>query len=234
MDDKSIEQNLKESADRIKTKDFSERWKDISGRIQTVSEVDKEVIKDAVLLEASGVNTSQSPVRKNFIISICALFLIFAVILAIVLPIVLNRNESPSYLNPDQLTYKKMSKDEFYTELKNSDIELVDISKFEINVYYLGYTDEMEIAGGIVEALDEADDIIAEIYFYKDIVVSTFDVGSESKEYVTNGIIVEYATVIDEEFYNSKAKATKNKIIYNISCLALEEDISSFFEKLFG
>lgn len=225
MDDKNIERNLKDSADNIGTKDFSERWKEISGRIKADTEKDQAINKDLVLVEASGVNTSQSAIRKNFIISICTLFLIIVVILAIVLPIVLNINENPSYLNPSQLAYKSMSKNEFYAELKNSEMELVDISDFEIDVYYLAYNDEMEIVGGRFEAVDEVYGLIVEINFYKDIVNSIFDVGPESKEYNIDGLIIEYTTVFDDEFYNTTATATKNKIRYNINCLSLEEDI---------
>lgn len=127
-----------------------------------------------------------------------------------------------------------MSKNEFYAELKNSEMELVDISDFEIDVYYLAYNDEMEIVGGRFEAVDEVYGLIVEINFYKDIVNSIFDVGPESKEYNIDGLIIEYTTVFDDEFYNTTATATKNKIRYNINCLSLEEDISRFFEKIFG
>lgn len=236
MENKDIEKILKESAEEVKVKDFSEKWKDINDRIQSLQNVElKETTSETVLATTVNSSSYQNTTRKRIIYSVCAVFLFIAVCLAIVLPVTLKKSDNIKYLTFNELTNQTVSENEFYKKIEETDLELVNIEKFVVNSYVLLYTKEDGLlVGGKLEIVDETDGVWSEIVFYDSIIKSSFDIGKDYKTCGINGFNIEYKTELTEDYYTSKVKAVKNSTSYELECLSLDENIESFFEKIFG
>ncbi|MDE7167730.1 MAG: hypothetical protein K2O28_02645 [Clostridia bacterium] len=237
MEDKDIEQYLKERADEVKVKDFSERWEKLKGRIEAAQEVElKETASETVLATSSNGNVSSNAVRKKLIISLSAVFLAIALCLAIVLPITLKKNDVRHYLSfKDLSSSEALTADEFYDQIEETDLNIVDIQKFEASSYGLYYTDENKVVGGRFDIFDEDEGILASIVFYDIIVISSFEIGEDFKSCDVNGFYIEYKTEPDDdELYSTRAKAVGTKISYEFDCLSADENIETFFNKFFG
>ncbi|MDE6667974.1 MAG: hypothetical protein K2K38_06475 [Clostridia bacterium] len=237
MEDKDIEQYLKERADEVKVKDFSERWEKLKGRIEAAQEVEvKETASETVLATSSNGNVSNNAVRKKLILSLSAVFLAIAVCLAVVLPITLKKNDVRQYLSFKDLAASDMlTADEFYGQIEETNLVIVDIQKFEASSYLLYYTDDNEVVGGKFDVFDEDEVIFANVVFYDTIVESSFEIGEDFKSYNINGFRIDYKIGLNEkEQYKTTAKAVSDSINYELVCLSAEENIESFFNKFFG
>ena len=178
MEDKEIEQLLKESADKIKMKDFSERWEAISDRInESQSCVCQEKVQSTVLVTASNQTQSDNTFRKKVIFSVLGLFVAIVTCLAIVLPITLGRNNEKKYLF-NELTNFNVTESEFYDAIAESDLKLLQLSGFEQDSFLTYYTSDSKIVGGSVELTEEELGVYIKLVFYTNNVVSKFEVGT--------------------------------------------------------
>ncbi len=232
MYDKEIEQSLKDGVEKIELKDFSERWESVSERIQISNANPCKLVDETVLVTAANGNATHGKLRKNSLLIICSVFLFLVLVLSIILPIVLRKNERPAYFDLNALQNIDVTENEFYSEIEN--LDLVDFSKFEFETYALLYTYDNDLAGGRLELIDEVEGIYSEIVFYTEFVRSYFSVGQDYKVFTVNGSVVQYKTVLSDDFYKTKAKTVKNKLSYEIECSSLDENVESFFEKVFG
>ena len=175
MEDKEIEQLLKESADKIKMKDFSERWEEIRDRLDFPQSAEVTVESgETVLATSSNVNMTQHTMRKKVLYSLCTVFLLIVICLAVVLPLTLNRNSERKYLTWSDLTEHNVSESEFFDGLEKSNLKIVDFAKYQIEQYFLYYSPEEVLVGGSLEFLDEECGVLATIRFYDSIVKSPF------------------------------------------------------------
>ena len=235
MENKDVEKLLKESAEELKAKDFSERWKNISERINSAQEVEiKETTSETVLVTSVNTNTSQNSIRKKIGFSVCAVFLLRVMCLAIVLPITLKTNDKPIFFNLDELNNDGVSEDEFYNKIYEADLKIFNIEDFDVDSYILFYTEDNIVVGGKFEINDEDEGIYSKVIFYDTSVKSSFEIGEDYKSYNVNGFNIEYKTALFEELYSTTAKAVGANISYEFECLAIDENIESFFDKLFG
>ncbi|MBD5631799.1 MAG: hypothetical protein HDP34_01025 [Clostridia bacterium] len=233
MENKDIEQLLKESADEVKVKDFSERWENIKDRICSTKEIElKETTSETVLATSANSNLSQNSVRKKIIISVCAIFLLIGLCLAIVLPLTLKNNDK-IYFNLNELKHEIVTEDEFYAQIEETALKIFDLKSFEVDNFVLYYTEDNIVVGGKIEISDE--ETFATVVFYNTSVKSSFEIGTDNKTCVKGGYNIEYITEIDaDELYSSMAKAVGANISYEFDCLSLDENIETFFEKIFG
>lgn len=243
MENKDIEKLLKESAEGVKIKDFSERWEKLKGRMDSAQESAlEETTSETVLATSANGNLSQNSTKKKFIISLSAVFLLIIICLAIVLPITLRANDSPidppidppKFLELHELKNDGVLENEFYDKIAETDLKIVDIKNLEASNFTLLYTDENKLVGGSFEIIDENDGFYSSIVFYDSTVTSYFDVGADYKTYATNGVSIKYSSELTEDCYAIKAKAVKNDLNYNFDCLAMDENIENFFDKLFS
>ena len=234
MEDKEIEALLKESAEEVKVKDFSERWEKLKGRIDSAQEVElKETTSETVLATNANTNISQISVKNKIIVSLCSVFFLIVLCLAIVLPLTL-KNNGKIYFNLLELIGVPVSENEFYDNLGESDLKVVNLEKFEIDSYALLYTQDNLLVGGRVDISDE-DGVMASIVFYDSTVKSSFEADEDYKTCNTNGFNIEYKTVLDEdELYSTTARAVSTNISYEFKCLSVTENIETFFEKFFS
>ena len=234
MENKDIEQLLQESADEVQVKDFSERWENIKGRINSAQEVElKETTSETVLATSSSGTVSSNTVIKNWIYSIGAFFLFIAVCLAVVLPITLKQNNTPMYLDLFKLESKLVSEDEFYNKINETDLKLFETEDFEIDNYKLLFTEDNIVVGGSLDVADE--DIYATVVFYGTSVKSSFKIGTDYNARTINGFHLEYMTKPDDDgLYSTKAQAVSINICYEFECWSLAENVESFFNKILG
>ena len=236
MEDKDIEKYLKERAEEVKVKDFSERWNSISERINSAQEVElKATASETVLATSSNSNMSNNAVSKKLIISLSMVFLAIALCLAIVLPITLKKTGEQIYFNFNDLSNTSVSADEFYDKIEEADLNIVDIQKFEASSYGLYYTEDNKVAGGRFDIFDEDEVVFVKVIFYSTLVKSSFETGEDFKSCNVNGFKIEYKTGLSEdEQYETRAKAVSDSINYELVCLSADENIENFFNKLFG
>lgn len=235
MDEKDIEKTLKDSADKIRIQDFSTRWTSIKNRIDSSSIICSETVteKESVLVTSN----SQTNVNRNnkykflLVISGAALFLV-ALILSIVLPLTLRKNDL-IFSSLNELTSNSVAGDVFYNEIENSHYDIADFSDFEVSTHYLFKTVDKQVKGGGVECFDEASATYMLVYFYDSTVLIDVEFGAGCKEVVVNNIKIKYETEIKDDAYSTVALAQYKNMSYKIEYLSLEENATKIFEKIF-
>lgn len=239
MENKDIEKLLKESADEVQMKDFSERWEKLKVRIDSAQRVAlEETTSETVLATSANSNLSQNSIKTKIIISVCAVFLIIAICLAIVLPITLKKDGAPisngetKYLYFDDLDYVMVSENEFYSKLEETDLKIFNTENFILDNYFLLYTEESVLVGGKLELFDEVDGVYSEVVFYDTSVKSSLEIINDYKTCNINGVNIIYKYEPTEDYYI--VKAVNDNTSYELKCTAADENVESFFEKLFG
>ena len=234
MEDKEIENILKESANNVKLKDFNDRWDEINPKLDLSQNIDlTEKKPETVLVTSSSSNHTHNNKINKYLYSLIAVFLVAILCLAIILPLTLKNNDR-TYFNEDELTNIAVSESEFYDKVKDSDLNIVDFSKFEINKFVLLYSPDDILVGGMLEFIDEELMVFTTVTFYDSSVISYFNFGEEHKDLVINETSIIYNITLSEDLYEVKALANSGNINYEFECLVLDEEINGFFNKIFG
>lgn len=234
MKEQDVEKQLKESADNIKMKDFSERWEIIKERIRLESENQTVVpCEQKVAVTSGGYNLHNVTTKKvSFAVGLCCLFL--AIVLAIVLPLTLKKGSPKRYLAIDDLNSVTVSLDEFETEINKSGIKLIDITKYETSSYRLLYSDNEQLKGGYIDLFDQDNAAVVSLLFHTEDVSTKLKLVSDIITINVNSVNIKYEKIADELTHNFKALADTNSIIYELECIAATDNINPVFEKLFG
>lgn len=234
MDNKDIEEKLKNSASKIEMKDFSERWENVGTRIDLYNDGnEKGLFKEPVLVANGGGNVKISNRLKSLWAIAACVILLVGIILAIVLPIVL-RKEDNRYFNYNELTEKIVSEDEFNSGIENSGLKIIDLSKYEINSLRLLLTPEYSVVGGSIEITDEDAGILLTINFHTRFVISEYDIGLDYKEHEIGTTCVKYKTTVEDDIYSTVATTTYKDLIYEMEVISLDENILNIFDGLFN
>ncbi|MDE6411337.1 MAG: hypothetical protein K2L02_02225 [Clostridia bacterium] len=238
MDEKKFEDKLKEEADRIQMEEFSSRFERVQPRIE-MQETEQEealLVKETVLKNGSMTGRVKRVPSRSLLLSLIFALLCIA-ILAIVLPLTLNR-EAIFRSNLSDLQTRYVSEEEFYQKLQSVDIEVSDFSIYEVEKYGLHATKEGVVKGGYVDYYDDGNTSFVGLNFYSadvevDILSSNFQSGSLITE--INGTKVQYLIVeADEEgAYRMLALANYKGYTYSFEILSDNENIFSVFETLF-
>lgn len=234
MKEQDIEKQLKESADNIKMKDFSERWEIIKERIRLESENQTVVpCEQKVAVTSGGYNLHNVTTKKvSFAVGLCCLFL--AIVLAIVLPLVLKKNSAKRYFGLDELETINVSVEEFNSEITKSNIKVIDLSNYEINSCNLLYSEDNQLKGGKADLFDSENSVLIVLHFYSSDVEYENDIGMNFKILNVNSVQIKYQIELNDNVYKSKAFTEKNDVIYKFDCIAATDNINPVFEKLFG
>lgn len=221
MSDKEIEQKIKESIQQIEVRKFDEVWQDIQPKIE------------------------EKPTQRSWSFQhwmpVAASVLCVVIVASVALPNLLPRGDNGISSSDDiryldtELEKKKVDSAEFYTRIAQSDLEVVDLSTFEIFSASI-YQDIAEITmGGYVEAYKQQGDIAHyfKLNFY-DIKVETSDKAFSDLDlsYTTvHGAIIEYKFMqLDSVYFIS---ATYKNINYYMEYTYGGGDITEFFEEFF-
>ena len=237
MSDKDIEKELKDSADKITVKSFSERWDNIQDRL-TFDEAEQTVLAEEPVLVTTENNAVKSADNKKIKLLLTALSFAVCIIitLAIVLPIVL-REKEPTYFGESDLVQHAVDKELFFNEISNKGYDIVNLSGYEVGECVL-FTFNDEIKGGRLIASEE--ECILDIYFY-DITYQLgnyfFDFGDlhlSYELYTVGSTEIRYNTQFDESVYNTIARVPYKNLNYNIKIFSLTDNHKEIFEKLFS
>lgn len=214
MDIKEVEEKLKQKAQEGTPPPFEQVWKGAPQPTKTIS-FWKKWFRPLVLATA-GV----------------------AVACAIVLPIALRKPNAPAntdiYYQDDGLVRTAVEETVFLEAVKNSTIQIVDLTRFQLNSCATYETDKSILKGGKTEFLDsqEQPTCMINLKFYN------YDVQVDEQEqiydtyYTTQtGANIEY--VYDTEISQYIIKAEYKKVQYFMEYTGVNEMLTQFFENFF-
>lgn len=233
MKDKNIEQELKNSADKITMKSFSKRWENIKGRILTEEDTQEVFAEDAILATPEGTITRNVNKKSKYsLIAILSLIVSCIVVLTIVLPIMLRKNEM-EFFDPNELSHPIVSQEQFYNEIKNSRYDIIDLSKYDTNSYAIFTTNEGIVKGGEVEIANEEEGYYLNIAFY-DRTVNIIEPVLDYEKYNVKNVEIFYHIQIEDEIYSTYAYVEYDKLHYQIDYVSIYDDCISIFQELFS
>lgn len=233
MQNKDIETKLKNSADKIEMKSFSERWENIKGRILTEEDTQEVFAEDAILATPEGTITRNVNKKSKYsLIAILSLIVSCIVVLTIVLPITLKKNEM-EFFDPNDLAHPTVSKEQFYDDIKNAKYDIIDLSKYDTNSYAIFTTNEGIVKGGEVEIANEEEGYYLNITFY-DKTVNIIEPVLDYEKYKVKNIDIFYHNQIEDEIYSTYAYVEYNKLHYQIDYVSIYDDCISIFQELFS
>ncbi|MDE7256518.1 MAG: hypothetical protein K2N50_00990 [Clostridia bacterium] len=235
MEEKDVEKQLKEEAAKLKNKDFSERWEVIKDKIHpSAEEMRGEVLSEQkVFTTTSGSRSERGVAKKKLILYSGLVVLVIAVCLAIALPLTL-RKPQERFLGLADLDRKNVSESEFNTAIENSDIQIINLSNYELDMLYILTTENSTVLGGGAEVIDFETDSYNKLVFYSAKVTSDFEISNDSEIYNVNNVKIKYITTAGEDYYTTVAIADSGAVIYELNCMTVDENVTAVFDRLFG
>lgn len=226
MEEKEVEKRLKESAENIEVRDFSEVWQDIEHKVQPPK-------KRKYVRLFSGIAAALS------IIIICAVFI----------PLFFNsapeQADNNQTVEPPQQIYLErdliistIDGKEFSSTLSASSVNVVDISGYVISSSYLYKAADQKVLGGHLELTDNLDNstfFLAVQLYHQSVQLSRPTVDYDYN-YTVEGTVIEYRVkeAYPEEgvyIYDIKAKYLQTNYYMEYTCCS--EDITSFLTDFF-
>ena len=235
MEEKEVERQLKEDAEKLKMKDFSERWEVIKDKIHpTVEMTDDEVLSgQKVLASDYGSHSESKGVKKKLLFGVGLIVLIVAVCLAIVLPIKL-RKPQERFLSPDDLESKSVTESEFYAAIQSSELQIVDLSAYELDLLYIFTDDNGKVMGGEANVIDFENSSVTKLTFYSNKVQSELKIANDCWTCTIDGTKIKYVTSSEDGYYSTVALADSGTVIYELKCITSDQNVTAVFGKLFG
>lgn len=226
MEDKDIEQKLKEGADNIEVRDFSLVWNDIESKIVP-------------------------PKKKRFhwvpLVATAASIVFMG---SIIIPIALQQNDNSSGANQssnssaqvyfsDELLLLETTTEEFFNRLNLSEINIVDVNDYVISSAYLFKTPEQIVKGGRIELTDDLD--LATFYLAVDFYDESIKIDKllniqYDSNYTVNDTTVQYRIkecYPEDGIYIYDIKANFNSVNYFMEYTCFIEDIKPFLDEFF-
>lgn len=216
MDDKEVEEKIRESAENIEVRDYSLIWNNIKDRVQ--------------------------PQKKKrhrwlpiFVFAAC-----LALVCAVVVPVVWNHSErsETKYFDDDLIT-ETMPLDELCEELTAAGIEYADFSGYEITGSMLLKTVDFKVKGGLVELTDDSENptfFLSLRLYDEDVIVDFKPEIIYDSQYFVNGTEIEYtiqeATSDGVYIYNIRANYRGANYYMEYTCFM--DDITPFLEEFFS
>lgn len=216
MDDKEVEEKIRESAENIEVRDYSLIWNNIKDRVQP-----------------------QKKKRRRWLpIFVSAACL--ALVCAVVVPVVWNHSErsETKYFDDDLIT-ETMPLDELCEELTAAGIEYADFSGYEITGAMLLKTVDFKVKGGLVELTDDSENptfFLSLRLYDEDVIVDFKPEIIYDSQYFVNGTEIEYtiqeATSDGVYIYNIRANYRGANYYMEYTCFM--DDITPFLEEFFS
>lgn len=232
MDNKDIEKKLNSDAKNIKKKDFSVRWNEIQAQINDIDSEENQAT--SVLIPVNATSNSGNENKRQQPLKLLTILLTIAlmIVMAVVLPVVLIKKNERIYFNEGQLSYESVTETEFYSGLKESNIEIINLSKLSVENYRLFYSDSSEIKGGGFESIDEDLGCYSAVVFY-DSSVTVNDI-IEYEVYNIKNLEIKYHLTETEGYYAMTATTVVEKVFYRFNCSMVENSAYEIFNKFFG
>ena len=227
MKNKDIEQKIQESVDDVEVRDFSLVWEDIKHEVQPTRRRRNMRWIPAVATIASAV-----------------------IVCSVVIPIALQNgggidsdDSSSSFVPPtywnSELSTVEVSAQEFFTQLSLAEIEVIDMSAYQIYSSFLSKTDEGVVKGGKVELTDDLENstFYLSVRLYDESVQIEADKNiTYDFDYSTNSATIEYRlkeSYPDDGIYIYDIKANKSNVNYLMEYTCFSEDVTAFLDEFF-
>lgn len=218
MDYKDVEQKLKEAAEQIKVRDFSLVWENVKKKVR-----------------------SKEPVKRRFHFQWQTALATAAACAVIACPFVaipFLDAPAPIYLS-DNLEAVSVEKEEFETQLDNVNLEIVDISTYYADDYYLYKTETDEVKGGKLNLVDDLNNStwLLSVRFYEQSVQIDEEIADYDFTYTVGSTVIEYRVkeaYPTESMYVYDIKANCNGVNYLMEYTCLTDDITPFLQEFFS
>ena len=236
MEEKEVERQLKEDASKLKMKDFSERWEVIKDKIHPSGDGvhNKVLCEHKVMASTSGSFSQGKGIKKKLLFCSGLIILLIAVCLAIVLPITLRSKPQERFLGLADLERKNVYESDFNEAIGNADFQLIDLSKFELDALYILLAQNDKVMGGGGEVLDLETESYTQLMFYSSKVKSELVISGMYQVCTMNSVKIKYVTKFANDYYTTVAIADSGAVIYELSCMTGDENVTAVFERLFG
>ncbi len=241
MNERKLEEELKAKAEKIKLEEFSSRFEKLQQREKAQQFLERETVCETVPALENGNKTCKTRRKLNKPLIIFMTFALLCIlVLAIVLPLTLNKKLPMGYGKGEASLYEKVSnEEEFYRELQFAGIAVPDLSECDVDVYgliFLATTDAVK--GGYVDYYDERNNSsVALEIFTTDVKVEigTHDFDNQCKTVAIKDTTVRYLIIESDEegAYRMLALANNKNNNYKLEILSDNENILSVFESLF-
>lgn len=212
MDDKELEKILKESTEKTEIRSFSSRWKEIKRMMSVPKKNNRKILKFSIALAIS-----------------CCL-----IALAIILPFALLPANDIPYYKPNDVYFETTSLEEFQAEMESVNIDLVELSSFQAEVYYIARSSDLVVRGGriIYNNLEGLTENIFAITFY------SLGVSFDESDFavLTDEVLIGNTKIIfetaEEDLYESRAFFVYKDVSYIVEYSSLNDDFIEFLSTL--
>ena len=214
MDDKELEDLLRESASKVEMKEFSVRWKEIKDRLP---ESDKRI-------------------RFSYKIFLALASSICLIILAIILPFTLSPGEEQHYFTGNEVSYVSVTEDRFFKELDSVGFKIDNLQQFDIDKYFIAYTEDEVVRGGRIafeNLTGEKEYVFTLTILSSQILIDETEYSDLTEEIVIGDTIIKYKTV-GADLYESTVFAKYRDIAYIIDYTSLNDDLGLFLDLLYS
>lgn len=242
MENREVEEILKQNYKSVKKQSFDQRFNRISGRLNMPQRQPQEVFvpesQPALAGCGVGTNVEHSPRRTKLAVIISlALFIVIALTCIFMWVYIPSRNSAYS-IDISELVYYDVTEEEFEETLSENNYETVQINDLNqyIYIYSLSRDNENKIYGGQFQF--ESDTYLGNIEFYTLNVTGINEVTEPYQTYTTtSGTEVNYTVSGGGEadpLYNTVASATYKNMNYYIEYTSLNNDALEFFNAIFA
>lgn len=212
MDDKELEQQLQESANAVKIRGFSSRWKEIKKQMPPRKKNYKRTLKYLIAVATGSC----------------------AIALAVILPLVLRPNKEFLYYLPIDVPFDSTTEEKFYQDLASADFETVDFSSVPIEEYFIGRTEDQVVRGGalVYNNEDGLSEYVFVVTFYSpEITFTEADFSGLTDTVTVEGTEVAYKTTVGD-LYESRAFFVYKDVSYIVNYTSLNDDLEEFLSML--
>lgn len=220
MDEKNLEQQLEESADRIRTEAFSARWKRIRRRLPRENHAAGKRIA-AIASAACGT----------------AALLSLALCFGLLIPQAQRQEvQGLRYYEDTELTYVAHPADEFFRIMAETDFSVIDFARLGDSDNYFTAVADGTVLGGQVEFNNSdggAEYLYSISFFSPQVILKESSYRDLNEELTVGGMTVRYETR-DADGYESKALLTCRDVTYFIRYFSLNDDLQIFLERVFA
>ena len=242
MENREVEEILKQNYNSVKKQSFDQRFSRISGRLNMPQGQPQQVFvpesQPALAGAGGGTNVEHSPRRTKLAVIISlALFIVIA-LTCIFMWLYMPSNKIGYSISVDELNYYETSEEGFDQAVSNNGFAIIVTADLKRYVYFwaLWLDEEKNTYGGQFQF--ESDTYLGKIEFYTLNVTGIDEVTEPYQTYTTtSGTEVNYTVSGGDDadpLYNTVASATYKNMNYYIEYTSLNNDALEFFNAIFA
>lgn len=239
MDNKKIEEKLKEKYKSVKAENFSERLSRIRESLGHIPKEQEAVINVKSAVTATHAGTITSSNRTKLIAVISVISVVFFIAIAVFIWWFVSSSRHQYSMEMAELFYARVQKNEFEDAMDGAGFNKIDFVEVEDSIYYYGILqdDGGNIYGGMVQFSNETSGNEGRVEFYASEVVGINEVEEPCNFYTitSSDLLIRYITEVDREYmlYATTASTGFDGVNYYIEYMSINNDSLQFIEALF-